>query len=267
MGERVEGGRVYKNLRWQGQTLQLVFNHEPGLLQVQVFSEQPLTDTEQQSLAPLAAHLAGLQQNTAAFAEQFSQHPELGPLVQSSPHLFVAQLMPFEALCWAIIGQLISVPAALTIRRRFILAGAHEFLGLHAFPDHQLPLTLGVEGLRHLGLPERKAKALLAVAKKIDRTPSFLPLPSTSASPHRLNERLQSVPGVGPWTAQYTLLRSYNHLGADLSGDAAVRRALGHLLNCERPSADTTRAWLQQFSPYQALAAAHLWQWEQIRSL
>lgn len=268
VSERVNSdGSITKNLRWQGCCVQLVLQHDAAELAVQMHASRPLPSTDEAALKALCIHLAGLQQHTQQFAEQHGQHPQFAPVLQQQPHLFVPQVMPFEALCWAIIGQLISVPAAITIRRRFILAGGQPFNGLHSFPCHQLPLQLGVEGLRGLGLPQRKAQALHQVALTIEQQADFLPPPHSNLPAEAIGQRLQRIKGIGPWTAQYTLLRGYNHLGADLSGDVAVRRALGQLLGSERPSAAATHAWLQQFAPYQALAAAHLWQWEQKPSL
>lgn len=264
ISERINSdGSIQKNLRWHGCCLQFVFRHNTTELAVDVYTSAPLANTNKAALKAMCLHLAGLGQNTQQFAKQHAQHPQFAPLVQQSPHLFVAQVMPFEALCWAIIGQLISVPAAISIRRRFILAGGHQFRGLYSFPDHLLPLQLGVTGLRSLGLPQRKAQALQHVAEAIEQETNFLPAPHNSLPIEAISQRLQRIKGIGPWTAQYTLLRGYNHLGADLSGDVAVRRALGRLIGSERPSAAATQAWLLQFAPYQALAAAYLWHWEQ----
>lgn len=260
-------GHIYKNMRWQSQCVQLILNRNTTGLAVDVHTSKPLPHQKIEDFKALCQHLAGLKQDTAHFAEQYQQHPQFAPVVQQHPHLFIAQATPFEAVCWAIIGQLISVAAAISIRRRLILAAGHEFRGLHSFPDHHSLLHLGVDGLRGLGLPQRKAQALYSLAKQLHTQPNFLPSPQHSLSADALSQRLQSISGIGPWTAQYTLLRGYNHLAADLSGDVAVRRALGHLLASERPSASETKKWLQQFAPYQALAAAHLWQWEQNSSL
>ena len=66
-------------------------------------------------------YFLGVKQPSAAFFQQHQYHPELGALLGKQPGLRVAQTSsPFEAISWAIIGQQISVAAALNIRRRFI---------------------------------------------------------------------------------------------------------------------------------------------------
>lgn len=52
----------------------------------------------------------------------------------------------------------------------------------------------------------------------------------------------------------------YGWLDGSLHGDAAVRRSLRNILQHDEPvSAEHARTWLQPFSPWRALAAAHLW--------
>jgi DNA-3-methyladenine glycosylase II len=66
--------------------------------------------------------------------------------------------------------------------------------------------------------------------------------------------------GIGPWTANYTLLRGFGWLDGSLHGDVAVRRNLQLLLSTtEKPGEDATKDWLAGFSPWRALVAAHLW--------
>src|SRR5699024_9095556 len=112
-GEIVQAGCIRKNILHQGKPIQLTLSKQPESLQVKQEGVAPMNHEE---LLALVQHLAGLQQNTHHFRHEYYQHPELGSLIQQAPSLFVPQLMPFEALSWAIIGQLISVAAATTIR-------------------------------------------------------------------------------------------------------------------------------------------------------
>lgn len=263
-GETIEAQTIRKNILHRGAPLQLALWVDNGYLHAHQQGKLPMHDAQ---FELLVTHLAGLQQNTADFRQQFGNHPDIGVLIQQAPSLFVPQLMPFEALSWAIIGQLISVAAATTIRRRFILLGEQEHLGLWAYPDASTTLELGFDKLRGIGFSATKARALLAAAEAQLQDPRFLPSSLAHDTASELSQRLQKIPGIGPWTAQYTLLRGYNHLAGDMSSDLAVRRGLGALTTGaltarEAPTAIQTRQWLEQFAPYQALVAAHLWHWQ-----
>lgn len=54
-------------------------------------------------------------------------------------------------------------------------------------------------------------------------------------------------------------MRGFAWLDGSLHGDAAVRRYLQVLLKQDTLTAKQTEQWLQQFSPWRALVAAHLW--------
>ncbi|PTQ85566.1 hypothetical protein C8R28_101339 [Nitrosomonas ureae] len=91
-----------------------------------------------------------------------------------------------------------------------------------------------------------------------------LELSSTYAEPpiEHIRQQLLQIRGIGPWTVDYTLLRGYGWLDGSLHGDVAVRRGLQILLNNESINENQTRQWLENFSPWRALVAAHLWNME-----
>lgn len=75
-----------------------------------------------------------------------------------------------------------------------------------------------------------------------------------------ITQTLLNIKGIGRWTVNYTLLRGLGWLDGSLHGDAAVRNKLSLLLNSHNEiSEKETSIWLEQFSPWRALVAAHLW--------
>jgi AraC family transcriptional regulator of adaptative response / DNA-3-methyladenine glycosylase II len=61
------------------------------------------------------------------------------------------------------------------------------------------------------------------------------------------------VPGIGPWTADYVIMRAVGWPDSFLEGDLAVRKALGGITAAE---AKTTAA---KWSPWRSYAVFHLW--------
>lgn len=80
---------------------------------------------------------------------------------------------------------------------------------------------------------------------------------------HTLGDRKQTIssltalPGIGPWTAQYALLRAFADPDAFPAGDLGLRRALesGGVLPSERDVERISAPW----RPWRAYAALHLW--------
>ena len=228
-------------------------------------ANQPALQTQ---LLARAHHLLGLNQDLQDFYQRFEQHPELGPLIQHQRGLRVPQAAhPFEALTWGIIGQQISVAAAVSIRRNFIIAsGTQHSSGLWCYPAAQQVAQLSCIQLQEAGLSQSKAQTILTLSQAVITKQLSLDywLVKSWKQGHldadEMSQALLAIKGIGPWTLSYALLRGFAWLDGSLHGDVAVRRNLQQLLNLdEKPTPTFTQQWLAKFSPYRALAAAHLW--------
>ncbi len=225
----------------------------------------------QDALAGLVRHMLGLDQPVEAFERAHAGHPQLGPLLARNAGLRVPQAAtPFEALSWAIVGQQVSLGAAVALRRKLILAvGRQHSSGLMCYPDASSLLQLDAGALRVAGCSQTKAEALLTLARA--EVEGELPLDdwmgrglqgdASSALPvDEIRARLLAIRGIGPWTVNYALLRGFGWLDGSLYGDAAVRRGLQHLIgSSDRIGEREAERWLAPFSPWRALVAAHLW--------
>ena len=128
-------------------------------------------------------------------------------------------------------------------------------------------LQLNVDQLRALSFSQAKAQTLLSVAQAV--VDGELPLDEwaeqsvqgqwNAAAVDAVAQRLLTIKGIGPWTVNYCLLRGYGWPDGSLHGDVAVRRAIGLLTGSDKPDARAASDWLEQFRPWRALVAAHLW--------
>ncbi len=258
-----------------GQELQkaLHYDHQPSLLTIRfarrqadasLYADGRLSATARAGFAPMVRRMLGLDQPVEAFELALGAHPVLGATIANQRGLRVPQTTnPFEALTWAITGQQISVSAAVSIRRRMIesSASAHSS-GLLCYPDPERVIALGEERLRGAGFSETKARALLALAHGVadkqialDQWLATEPLPVEA-----IRDGLLALRGVGAWTVNYSLLRGFGWMDGSLHGDVAVRQGMRQVLGlAETPNEEACRRWLEEFSPWRALVAAHLW--------
>ncbi len=223
-------------------------------------------------LAAMLRRMFGIAQDVGGLERRFAAHAQLGPLLARQRGLHVpAACTPWEALSWAVTGQQISVAAAVSLRRRLILAvdcsmalpgqGGQPPRRLWCTPEPAQVAALDVAALRAAGFSQAKAQTLRLLAQAVQA--GELPLQEWAARPavpaQEISERLLAVKGIGPWTVNYTLLRGYGHLDGPLHGDVAVRRALARLLQVQDMDAKQAERWLREFAPWRALVAAHLW--------
>lgn len=210
----------------------------------------------------MVRRMLGLGQDVDAFERQHRHHPQVGALIARQAGLRVAvAATPFEALTWAVTGQQISLGAAVSLRRKLILAaGVRNACGLMCYPDAERITALTMDDLRAAGFSAAKANTLLTLARLV--ADGELPLDDwlQTVPVEEIRERLSNVHGIGPWTVDYTLLRGFGWMDGSLHGDAAVRRSLQVLLGVEGKIGEhDARIWLAAFSPWRALLAAHLW--------
>lgn len=267
--ERWRDGVLYKGLSWEGRPVCLALEFDRARPSVTARIDTELSSFGQARLDRLLRTMLGLDQDIAGFESMAVKHAQLGPLVVRQQGLRVpVATTPYEALVWAILGQQISVHAAISIRRRFIQAVGHRHdNGLWCHPDAHAVALVSADTLRGAGLSAAKARTLLAASTAILQGDLRMLDHLDVQSAQTVREQLVAIRGIGPWTADYTLLRGYGWLDGSLHGDAAVRRSLTTLLQHREPvSADYTREWLSAFAPWRALAAAHLWAAQKVQA-
>jgi len=170
----------------------------------------------------------------------------------------------YESLLYAIIGQQLSVRAALSIQRRLfdktasvLTAGRVE---VPSVPPPAALTGLGADGLRATGLSHAKCRAILELAMSgpdgAPRDPELATLPLDRAI-----ERLVAMRGVGRWTAENSLLRGTGRTDVFVAGDLGIRVALAENAILPRgASEDAARAWADRWYPgWGSYATLYLW--------
>lgn len=265
IAERVTETALHKGMIWAGQPACLMIEFSDGIAHATLTIDGTTTE-DQLALETLVHRLLGLNQDIAAFEAHYHKHPQIGPMIARNPGLRVpVTTTPFEALTWAITGQQISVMAAVSLRRKLIIAaGMQHSSGLFCYPEARQIDSLTVADIRQAGYSLTKTNTLLTLSRQI--VDGTLPLdewattPATTRTMGDIRTRLLAVKGIGPWTVSYALLRGYGWMDGSLHGDVAVRRGLQTLLQTEEKINEAqARDWLEPFTPWRALIAAHLW--------
>ncbi|WP_339373806.1 DNA-3-methyladenine glycosylase 2 family protein [Xenorhabdus beddingii] len=262
VSEIVQQNEIKKGIMWHENPALLTIAIEKNKAQIQLDIDDEENFCSHEALSALALHMLGLKQPIEGFESTYQDHPVIGELVTRQTGLRIYQsATPFEALSWAIIGQQISLSAAISIRRRFIQAiGIPHSSGLLCHPTDKQVIQCSEQDLRQCGFSVGKANALLKVSQLIDSGVLKLNIPEGEDEVKSLTENLLAIKGIGMWTVNYALLRGFSYLNGSLHGDVAVRRNLQYLLKqADKVSAGQAEKWLAGFSPWKALVGAHLW--------
>jgi AraC family transcriptional regulator of adaptative response / DNA-3-methyladenine glycosylase II len=211
-----------------------------------------------------AAHRAivrmlGIDSDAAGFERQFAEDPLLGSLIRRQRGLRIPLTPePWEAIAWAIMGQQISLRAAVVLRRELIGAfGKLHSSGLRTHPGAEAIANMSVEDLRKLKFSRSKAEYLIAAATAIAAgEPAIAGLRELSA--RHAARLLGKIRGIGPWTVQYAFLRGFGFADCLPSGDAGLAQGLERLTGA-RPPETEIRETMERFAPWRSLATYHIW--------
>lgn len=177
-----------------------------------------------------------------AIHEHLAADPTLGPLVQARPGLRVPGAFdPFESSVRAILGQQVSVKAATTLATRL--------LDRFGPPTPARLAAQTPDNIRTIGLTQRRAETLSTFARAIHDGRVDLADPD----PERAIAHLQTLPGIGPWTAHYIAMRALSWPDAFPASDLGVLKALGVT------TGKAAEARATPWRPFRAYAVLHLW--------
>ena len=167
----------------------------------------------------------------------------------------------FELAVRAILGQQITVAAARTLAQRLaerlgesIDTPWPELNRLFPTPD-TIALT-PPEMLGEMGIVRQRQVALQALAIAVQQGRIDL---SPDADPHTAIAALQSIPGIGPWTAQYIAMRALRWPDAWLVGDVALTKALGLPDHRGRDAQREAEHLSQSWRPWRSYAVIRAW--------
>ena len=259
VAEQVSGRTLRKAVLLDGVPVLFEIDFVQDAAQCRIVADGEL-DAATQALAHEALRsMLALRIDPAPFADFVHDDALFGPLVARQPGLRIVQSATvFEALTWAIIGQQINLPFAISLRRTFIgQAGRLHSSGLWCYPEAGDVARLDLDVLTSRKFSRAKAETLLRVARMVADGELDLRL---NDDPQASAAKLLAIKGIGPWTVNYTLLRGYGYADCSLEGDVAVRSAIGRLLGmAEKPSIAQAQAWLAAYAPHRTMAAAYLW--------
>ena len=205
-----------------------------------------------------ARRLFDLDADPASVNELLRRDPLLRPLVKARPGLRVpGHPDGVEQSLRAVVGQQVSVAGARTLTGRVVAQIGKPLDAPSGSITHQFPTAAAIVGLVESdGLPMPKARA-----RAVHGLMSALADGSIRIDPGAdrdgLRAQMVALPGIGPWTAEYVLMRAVGDPDAFLPTDLGVKRALESLEVDGSPRAATARA--EAWRPWRAYANAHLW--------
>lgn len=235
---RVAGGAVWRALRTAD---------GPATLHLAVVGDELHADTVgpgAEAALALAPRLAGLDDDPAAL---WPVHTAVADARRRHPGLRLTSGTPvFDALVWVVIAQKV---VGLDARRAYrdlvrrVSEAAPGPVGLLLPPDPQRVARTPYWIFHECNIERRRATVITNAALHANSLNALAALPAAVAREH-----LQSLPGIGPWTAAEVTAVSHGDPDAVPLGDYHLPNVVAYSLAGE-PRADDTRM-LELLEPY-----------------
>lgn len=261
---QIRGGYLYKLIKVDEEMILLKIGSSPKGIQVE-FPVSPLFKRAREKVAAYIWEWFDLEQDISNFYEVAGQDKVLRQLAYKYYGLRIMCIPDlFEALTWAIIGQQINLPFAYTLKKRFIEQFGEgltfEDGTFWLFPAFEKIANINVEDLRRLQFTGRKAEYVIGVAKSMMNGELTKENLLQKHDDQQIKKSLMKIKGIGPWTADYVMMKCLHLPSAFPITDVGLQNALKLQLGLERkPTIDEMKEMAKNWGEWQAYATFYLW--------
>ena len=207
----------------------------------------------------VVTRLLNLARDPGPFERAAAQTP-FADLVARRPGLRIP-LTPnhFEGLIWAIVGQQVNLPFAFALRRRLCELAGMPMGDLFAHPSPAQVAGVAIDDLLARQFSRRKAEYVIGLSRAV--ADGALDLEALSRGPATVaHATLVAQRGLGPWSANYIMIRAMGFADGLPIGDTGLTSGLQRVLALDvRPDAAETTRLMEPIRPFRSLATFHLW--------
>jgi DNA-3-methyladenine glycosylase II len=232
-------------------------------LQVEILNG-PITSYQKNELIAFVREWFDLDTDLKPFYAMASKDRLLKELVKLyHGYRIVGQPDLFESLVWAVLGQQINVQFAYTLKQRFVEKFGSKFIfdneEYFLFPAPESVALLSDEHLLPLQFSRQKSKYTVLIAEAFaSKQISKEKLKGRSLV--EAKEMLMKIKGVGNWTANYALMKTFRFPDAFPLEDAGIHNAIKNLKKLDRkPTLEEVKKIFKKYNGWEAYATLYLW--------
>lgn len=239
-----------------------------GYLVVKVVNEVPAPKDRgdvQALVRQRVRHWFDLDTELSDFYHACDSDAVVGSLIKNYQGLRIIRMDdPFEAICWAILGQQINLTYAYTLKKRLVEAYGQSMVyneqTYYTFPSPHSIASLDVDTIKAIGLTTKKSEYILDMARHFNTGEPQEFFRAHSTDYQGLHRYLMTFRGIGPWTADYVIMKCFSINEAFPLADVGIHNALKLQMNrTEKPSMDEIEIMLPGWKGWESYVAFYLW--------
>ncbi|MGE8080568.1 DNA-3-methyladenine glycosylase family protein [Peribacillus loiseleuriae] len=237
----VKGQCIYKALSLGIETLVIEISEhkENGLIIHFLSDSRPEEKWQRAEIARYIREWFDLDYDLKPFYEMAKADPLLKQLVCDFYGLRVLGIPDlFEAFCWGILGQQINLGFAYTLKKQFVEKFG-EFIEWNGkkywmFPSYNRISQLTPADLADIKMTVKKSEYIIGIAQLMANGELSKEKLMKMATFKEVEKRLIKIRGIGPWTANYVLMRCLRFPTAFPIDDVGLINSVKLLLSMDR---------------------------------
>lgn len=240
-------------LRGGDDGLVLAFRVDKRAVEVRVLARGACTEEDTEQAFELARGIAAVDDDPSAFIASLSRAPDLAALAKRHDVRIARSPTIFESLAPAILEQLVTTYEARAAWRRLHALAGETVTGtdLRAPPTAARVRALPMWKLHEIGIGAKRAVTLHLASRRGDAIERLRAL-----APEVALEKLMSLKGVGPWTANLVVRNAFGYADAVPVGDLHAPRLVTEALTGAAEGDDASMlAALEPYRPHRARVA------------
>ncbi|MFB7640802.1 DNA-3-methyladenine glycosylase family protein [Peribacillus butanolivorans] len=170
----------------------------------------------------------------------------------------------FEAIAWGILGQQINLTYAYTLKRRLVerFGKSVEYEGekYWLFPTPEVIANLTVEDFVEMKMTVKKCEYLIGVAQLMVRGDLTKEELLNAKDVKAAEKMLTKIRGIGPWTANYVLMRCLRFPAAFPIDDVGLHNSMKLVMETEaKPTKEEILKLSGAWANWESYATFYLW--------
>lgn len=225
---------------------------------------RPIEKGEREKIATYILEWFDLDNDLTPFYEMANADPLLKIPAQKFYGLRVIGIPDlFEALCWGVLGQQINLAFAYSLKRQFVesFGGSIEWNGKKywVFPPYERIAQLEPTDLAAIKMTVKKSEYIIGIARLMAN--GDLSKEQLKKMDFKEAEKsLIKIRGIGPWTANYVLMRCLRFQTAFPIDDVGLINSIKTLRNMnQKPMKEEILALSIPWKNWESYATFYLW--------
>ncbi|HJG33739.1 MAG TPA: DNA-3-methyladenine glycosylase [Jeotgalicoccus aerolatus] len=170
----------------------------------------------------------------------------------------------FEALCWAVLGQQINLKFAYSLKRQFAEKYGESITyndkKYWSFPSCETIAELNAEDMSDIKMTARKSEYIIGLAKLMTTGELSKDKLLKMSDFKRAEKELTHIRGIGPWTANYVLMRCLRFPAAFPIDDIGLINSIKYQLNMDRkPTKQEILNYTAGWKGWESYATFYMW--------